>query len=114
MKSILIAEDEFAVLMVLALTLEAEGFEVVTAGDGEQAVQRLAERAFDVVLSDAVMPRLDGLGLWRRMQASAAHRAVPFVLMAHPFDRVSAPELSVLAKPVRRDALLAALAALDL
>jgi CheY-like chemotaxis protein len=113
MKTILIAEDEFAVLRVLALLLAAEGFEVVTAGDGEEAFERLCGLSgCVVVLADVSMPRLGGAGLVARMQASSTLASVPVVLMAHAHERISLPGVTLLAKPVRLAELLAVLARL--
>jgi CheY-like chemotaxis protein len=112
MTTILLVDDEFAVLQALARALAAEGYEVVTAGDGQEALEKLAARRCDLVLCDAVMPRLGGLELVRRLRASSELAGLPVILMAHPHEQVAGTDAIVLAKPVRLGPLLAALAQL--
>jgi len=64
-RRILIVEDEATLAFFLAHSLmsEAEDYEVLTAQDGETAVAKMEERPFDVVISDIVLPRMDGLSV---------------------------------------------------
>jgi two-component system response regulator PilR (NtrC family) len=70
-KRILIVEDEATLSYFLAYSLmsEAEDYEVVTARDAETAVSKMEERAFDLLISDIVLPQMDGLSLLRETQA---------------------------------------------
>jgi CheY-like chemotaxis protein len=114
MKSILLVEDEFAVLAVLAMALEAEGLEVLKAGDGVEALGVLAARRCDAVIADAVMPFLDGSALLARMRQRDELAEVPFILMAHRHDPRPEAASIVLEKPVRLARLLEALRQLAL
>jgi len=67
MKKILIADDELNMLLVLEAMLKKEGYEVITASDGFEAVTILHEKDIAVVVTDLKMPRLDGLGLLARV-----------------------------------------------
>jgi signal transduction histidine kinase len=69
-KSILVIDDDPAVASVVTDTLRADGHEVETAANGQLALAILRERSFDVILSDIVMPVLDGIGLYRELQAT--------------------------------------------
>ena len=60
MSSILIVDDEPAVVRVMKLGLENAGYEVVAARHGEEAMERLRERRFDVMITDMNMPRMNG------------------------------------------------------
>lgn len=62
-KSILIADDQYAVRQSLALAVGAAGWRVETAAGGDEALQLLASRDFDVLLTDLWMPGLDGVAL---------------------------------------------------
>ena len=66
-KRILIVEDEATLSYFLAHSLmsEVRDYEVVTARDGETAVSKMEERSFDLVISDIVLPQMDGLSLLR-------------------------------------------------
>ena len=61
MAKILIAEDDRMLLKSIAFKLEKEGYDVVTASDGRQAVELLEQESPDLVVSDIMMPYLNGL-----------------------------------------------------
>ncbi len=63
-KRVLVVDDDLGICRSLEEILEAEGIQVETAGDGEEALRRLAGARFDAVLSDVVMPRMDGYELY--------------------------------------------------
>jgi two-component system response regulator AtoC len=67
MKKILIADDELNMLLVLEAMLKKEGYEVITATDGFEALTSLHEKDIAVVVTDLKMPKLDGLGLLARV-----------------------------------------------
>jgi DNA-binding NtrC family response regulator len=69
-KRILIVEDEATLSYFLAYSLmsEAEDYEVVTARDAETAVSKMEEKPFDLLISDIVLPQMDGLTLLRETQ----------------------------------------------
>lgn len=76
-RSILIAEDAHVIGQVLQRNLELEGFEVVVAQNGSQALQALDTHQFDLVISDFQMPDINGDELCRRIRASERHANVP-------------------------------------
>jgi len=82
MARILVADDEAGVRSFLAETLELGGHVVAQAADGEQALALLARQAFDLLVTDLRMPRLDGLALLRQAQAQQPDLEV-IVLTAH-------------------------------
>src|SRR5262249_9437036 len=65
---VLVADDDPATLELIASTLRASGYEVATAADGQAAVERVARGGIDVVLLDAVMPRLSGVDACRTIR----------------------------------------------
>lgn len=67
-KAILVVDDELDVARVLAEILAADGHRVETAANGAAALDKLRERSYDVILSDARMPELDGAGLYRELE----------------------------------------------
>ncbi|MBI5292434.1 MAG: response regulator transcription factor [Chloroflexi bacterium] len=71
MTSILIVEDEAVVRDMLALNLQAEGYDVSTAEDGEAGLAASRAAAFDLVVLDVMLPRLDGLSLCRLIRKSS-------------------------------------------
>jgi DNA-binding response OmpR family regulator len=65
---VLIVDDEPDILLMLRLTLEAEGFVTALAADGEKALEHLDADRFDVMLLDVMMPVMDGWGVLERLQ----------------------------------------------
>jgi CheY-like chemotaxis protein len=81
-QQLLVVEDEVPIREVLCSILEDEGYRVVGVGDGRAALSALAADRFDLVISDTMMPRLDGIGLARSLAADPALRAIPLILMS--------------------------------
>jgi CheY-like chemotaxis protein len=81
-KTVLLVDDEHAILDALSGILEDEGFRVVAAGNGREALARMEEGTPDVALVDMMMPVMDGRELIREMQADARWRAIPVVMMS--------------------------------
>jgi CheY-like chemotaxis protein len=78
--NILVVDDEFASLEVLALLLVGEGFRVTTASDGEEALLRLTEaETVDLVITDYKMPKMDGSELCLKMLADPRLRSIPVI-----------------------------------
>ena len=82
MTSILVIDDEITIVEMLSEFLEEEGFQVMTAFNGQEGLERLASVRPSVVVSDVMMPVLDGWELCRRMQADPRYRSIPVVLMS--------------------------------
>jgi two-component system response regulator RegX3 len=90
---ILLVDDEQGILDAVGYTLRQEGFEVVTATDGETALQLARGRPFDVVVLDVMMPGMSGMDVCRILRAESA---VPIVLLTardSELDRVLGLEL---------------------
>jgi PAS domain S-box-containing protein len=83
---ILVADDDRGIAKSLEEMLEADGCIVETAEDGERALARLAEREFDLVLSDVVMPKMDGYDLY--LQVKEMYPQLPVLMMtAFHYDK---------------------------
>lgn len=67
-KKILICEDEKPIAKALVLKLNHEGFEAEAANDGEEALQILQSKQFDLILLDLIMPRIDGFGVLEKIK----------------------------------------------
>jgi DNA-binding response OmpR family regulator len=78
---VLIAEDDEDILALVVFDLEHEGYEVLTARNGEDAITLAHERRPDLVLLDVAMPGLDGYEVTRRLRADAATSGTPVVLL---------------------------------
>ena len=78
---ILIVDDSTHNIQVLEKMLKAQGYEIITALGGEQALERIAERPPDLVVLDVVMPGLDGFDVARAMRADDASRSIPIIML---------------------------------
>ena len=70
-KRILLVDDEPLILKGLRFTLEQEGYEILTAADGEEALQVFFEQPVDLVLLDVMLPKLDGIQVCQRIRESS-------------------------------------------
>jgi two-component system, OmpR family, alkaline phosphatase synthesis response regulator PhoP len=80
-RRVLVVDDEPDVLLLCRVNLEFEGYEVVEASDGEEAMERLREQRFDVVLLDVMMPKMDGWQVLEAVKADEALRELPVVML---------------------------------
>jgi DNA-binding response OmpR family regulator len=77
--TVLLVDDEESVQKVLTYPLEREGYRVVQARDGEEALERFREEPVDLVILDLMLPRLDGLAVCRRLREERS--AVPIIML---------------------------------
>jgi len=83
--TILLVDDEDAVQKLLTYPLEHEGFRVLQARDGEEALERFESEPVDLVVLDLMLPKLDGLEVCRRLRASSA---VPIIMLTARDDEL--------------------------
>ncbi len=76
---VLLVEDEQSLAMILSDTLEAQGFEMRTAGDGEQGLRMFEEQKPDILVADVMMPKMDGFEMVRRIRKKDKHTPVLFL-----------------------------------
>lgn len=79
---VLVVEDEPAQREILAYNLEAEGFEVNRADNGEDALLLIAENIPDVIVLDWMMPRMSGIELCRQLKSKAETRGIPVIMLS--------------------------------
>jgi adenylate cyclase len=110
---ILVVDDNAANVDILRARLLSQGYEIVTAADGEQALAATHEHLPDLILLDVMMPKLDGIEVCRRLRADATLPFIPIVLVtakSDPKDVVTALEAGgdeYLTKPVDHASLVA-------
>lgn len=80
--TILLVEDEPAQRAVLAYNLKSEGFDVIEAEDGEEALVMAQESLPDLVLLDWMLPHVSGLEVCRRLKSGKATRALPVIMLS--------------------------------
>jgi len=83
---ILAVDDVPTNLQILRVRLESQGYEVVTAADGEDALARARELQPDLILLDVMMPKLDGISVLKQLKQDATLRFVPVILVTAKAD----------------------------
>jgi signal transduction histidine kinase len=112
MKRLLVVEDSPTQAAELSILLESQGFEVEVARDGASGLKRCRADSFDAVLSDVVMPEIDGYELCRRIKADPQISEIPVLLLtslADPMDIIRGLECGAdnfITKPYDGDYLL--------
>jgi len=93
---VLVADDDPDILTVVKVNFELDGFEVETAVDGEDALQKATAQIPQVIVLDIMMPRMDGLTALHRLRSQATTANIPIILLTArglPEDRVRGLEL---------------------
>jgi two-component system chemotaxis response regulator CheY len=81
MPSILAVDDSASMRKMVSFTLTGAGYQVTEAVDGQDALEKAQSQTFDLVLTDQNMPRLDGLGLTRKLREHPAFATTPILIL---------------------------------
>ena len=112
-KKILCVDDSASVRQMVTFTLEAAGYDVVSAVDGRDAMVRLKAVPVDLIVTDLNMPNLDGIELVRQVRAMPAFKFLPIVLLTTESEETRKQEgraagaTGWIVKPFKQDQLLA-------
>ena len=113
-KRILVADDEAYILHVVSMKLKNAGFDVITAVDGEEALELCTSEQPDLLITDYQMPYMSGLELCKKLRSRDETRAIPAVMLTargfdiEPAEMVDAGIAAVFAKPFSPREVLAA------
>ena len=80
-KLIMTADDSASVRQMVAFTLKQNGYEVVEAVDGQDALSKLSAKKVDMLLTDLNMPKMDGIGLIKGIRAGSLNKFIPIVML---------------------------------
>lgn len=108
--TILIVDDDLQLLQLVALNLELEGYAVLLAGDGQQALSQIETHAPDLVLLDLMMPRMSGFAVCHRVREFSTVPIIIITAQGRSQDKVRGLDLGAddyLTKPLNMDELLA-------
>ena len=86
-RAILVVEDSATIRHVVTQALSAAGFQVISAENGKVALDRIADRQPDLIISDINMPEMNGIDLCKAVRSDPALAGVPFVMMSGNSDR---------------------------
>ena len=80
--TILVVDDDQDLVKGIKLGLEMEGYQVLTASDGQEALEVMAQIPPDLILADVMMPRLDGYSFFERIRQHPRWKAIPFIFIS--------------------------------
>lgn len=112
-RTILVADDESHILHVVSLKLRNAGYRVLTAHDGQEALEAAQQERPDLIITDYHMPQLSGLELCRRLKQDASMPQIPVIMLTargyhlEPQDTEQSGILKMLSKPFSPRQLLA-------
>ena len=81
MKTILVVDDSISIRQVVGMTLRANGYDVMEACDGKDAISKLNGQKIHLIISDVNMPNMDGLSFVKAAKAKAEYRFTPVLML---------------------------------
>ncbi len=97
---VLLVEDDEGVRETMIAALRDEGYDVIGATDGEQALTLIAEQRPCMIFLDLMMPGVDGWEVFRRLQADTSTASIPVAIMTAVPHKAPKGAVSVLPKPI--------------
>ena len=84
-QTVLVVDDEQNIVNIIAFNLKKEGYEVLTAGDGEEAVEIVEKHQPDLILLDIMMPKMDGYQACRKIREKYN---IPIIMLTQMYSRL--------------------------
>jgi two-component system, chemotaxis family, chemotaxis protein CheY len=91
-KNVLIVDDSPTVRKFVSVSLSMQGFSVVVACDGMDALEKLPQKKFDLVITDLNMPNMDGFDLIRHLRENPEYKDLPVVILTSLSDEANREE----------------------
>jgi two-component system chemotaxis response regulator CheY len=88
-KNVLVVDDSATVRKFISVSLSMQGFKVVTACDGMDALEKLPSENVDLIITDLNMPNMDGFELIRSLRENPQYRDLPVIILSSLNDTVS-------------------------
>jgi len=114
-KKILVVDDEVALVEILKMRLEVKGYEVITAYDGPEALEKSRSESPDLILLDLMLPKLDGYRVCKMLKFDEKYQDIPIIMLtalAQESDKKLGLEIGAdlyMTKPFESDQLMAAI-----
>jgi len=80
-KKVLIADDESHIVNILKFNLKKAGFDVITAGNGEEALNMISNEMPDLIICDVMMPKVTGFEVCQKVKNDENLKKIPFILL---------------------------------
>jgi len=96
--NILVADDEAVIVKALTKYLAQEGYGVESASDGAEAIEKIKESTFDILITDLKMPNMDGIAFIEKLKSQSRLRRIPVIMLTarcEPQDIAAASSLGI-------------------
>lgn len=80
-KTILVVDDSPSIRQVVGITLKGAGYQVIEAGDGQDALSKLQSQKVNLIISDVNMPNMDGISLVKEVKANPDTKFMPILML---------------------------------
>lgn len=80
-KKILVVDDETQLVDMIKMRLEANNYEVITANDGQEALQKARSQSPDLIILDLMLPKLDGYKVCRMLKFDEKYKSIPIIML---------------------------------
>jgi two-component system alkaline phosphatase synthesis response regulator PhoP len=80
-RKVLVVDDEENIIQILEFSIEAEGYEVITASNGEEAIKKARKEQPNLIILDIMMPKVDGYEVCRVLKANPLTKKIPVILL---------------------------------
>ncbi len=81
-KTVLVVDDSAALRKFVMFALRSQGYAVLTAQDGMEALEKMTEQQVDLVITDLNMPRMDGFGLVQAIRTDGSYASTPIIILS--------------------------------
>jgi two-component system chemotaxis response regulator CheY len=113
-RNVLVVDDEHLIRQIISIILKSAGYKVIEAVSGNDALSKMADRNFGLVITDLRMPGMDGIEFIKQLRSESAYRSVPVIMLTSEFSDFKKSEAEIagvsewIVKPFIRQQLLQA------
>ena len=111
-KDVLVVDDEHLIRQIISIILKSAGYKVVEAVSGNDALSKMTDKDFGLVITDLRMPGMDGIEFIKQLRSESAYRSVPVIMLTSEFSDFKKSEAEIagvsewIVKPFIRQQLL--------
>jgi two-component system chemotaxis response regulator CheY len=113
-RNVLVVDDEHLIRQIISIILKSAGYKVVEAVSGNDALTKMTDKDFGLVITDLRMPGMDGIEFIKQLRSESAYRSVPVIMLTSEFSDFKKSEAEIagvsewIVKPFIRQQLLQA------
>ena len=111
-RNVLVVDDEELIRQIISIILKSEGYKVIEAESGHDALKKMSDKHFGLVITDLRMPGMDGIEFIKQLRSESAYRFVPIIMLTSEFSDFKKREAEIagvnewIVKPFIRQQLL--------